>query len=174
MYLMKTDICLNIHTVWSVPSFSAWRNFASLGVQNAPSEDSDQTVRCAVWSESSLVAYILESMFSDSLLYFIVWYVQSNREQFTVQTFKSDPRLSLSTLDILKREISDRFTMQNRIKFHFNWLVSGEKWHWHFCWCFYVAIICSVVAYEHHFLYETNQHTRESARLARDFTVTRI
>ena len=31
--------------VWSESSFSAWRNFASLAFQNAPSEDSDQTAR---------------------------------------------------------------------------------------------------------------------------------
>ena len=30
---------------WSESSLSAWRNFASLAIQNAPSEDSDQTAR---------------------------------------------------------------------------------------------------------------------------------
>ena len=41
----KTPISLRIRAVWSESSLTAWRNFASLGIQNAPSEDSDQTVR---------------------------------------------------------------------------------------------------------------------------------
>ena len=41
----KTQISLRIRTVWSEPSLSAWRNFASLAIQNAASEDSDQTAR---------------------------------------------------------------------------------------------------------------------------------
>ena len=41
----KTQISLRIRAVWSESSLSARRNFASLAIRNAPSEDSDQTVR---------------------------------------------------------------------------------------------------------------------------------
>ena len=41
----KTQISLRIRAVWSESSLSAWRNFASLAIQKAPSEDSDQTAR---------------------------------------------------------------------------------------------------------------------------------
>ena len=41
----KTQISLRIRAVRSEFSFSAWRNFASLAIQNAPSEDSDQIAR---------------------------------------------------------------------------------------------------------------------------------
>ena len=41
----KTQISLRISVVWSESSPSTWRNFASLAIQNAPSEDSDQTAR---------------------------------------------------------------------------------------------------------------------------------
>ena len=41
----KTQISLRIHAAWLKSSLSAWRNFASLAIQNAPSEDSDQTAR---------------------------------------------------------------------------------------------------------------------------------
>ena len=34
----KTQISLRICTVWSESSLSAWRNFASLGIQNTPSD----------------------------------------------------------------------------------------------------------------------------------------
>ena len=42
---MRTQISLCIHAVWSESSLSAWRDFASLAIQNAPNEDSDQTAR---------------------------------------------------------------------------------------------------------------------------------
>ena len=42
---MKTQISLRIRTVWSEFSFSAWMHFSSLAIQNAPSDDSDQTAR---------------------------------------------------------------------------------------------------------------------------------
>ena len=41
----KTQISLRVCAVWSESSLSAWRNFASLAIQNAPSEESDQTAR---------------------------------------------------------------------------------------------------------------------------------
>ena len=41
----KTQISLRMRTVWLEYSLSAWRNFASLAIQIAPSEDSDQTAR---------------------------------------------------------------------------------------------------------------------------------
>ena len=41
----KTQIRLRIRAVWSESSLSAWRKIASLAIQNAPSDDSDQTVR---------------------------------------------------------------------------------------------------------------------------------
>ena len=41
----KTQISLRICAVWSKSSLSAWRNIASLAIQDAPSEDSDQTAR---------------------------------------------------------------------------------------------------------------------------------
>ena len=45
MHRTKTQISLRIRTVWSESSLSAWRNFTSLAIQNAHSEDSDQTTR---------------------------------------------------------------------------------------------------------------------------------
>ena len=44
---MKTQISLRMRTTWSEFSLSAWRNVASLAIQNAPGEDSDQTAR--IW-----------------------------------------------------------------------------------------------------------------------------
>ena len=41
----KTQISLRIHEVWLESSLSSRRNFASLAIQNASSEDSDQTAR---------------------------------------------------------------------------------------------------------------------------------
>ena len=41
----KTQISLRIGTVWSESSLSAWRNFASLTIQNASREDFDQTAQ---------------------------------------------------------------------------------------------------------------------------------
>ena len=41
----KTQISLRIRAVWAESSLSAWRNFASLAIQNAPGEVSDQTAR---------------------------------------------------------------------------------------------------------------------------------
>ena len=43
VHLTKTQISLRIRTVWSDSSLSTWRNFASLAIQTAPSEDSDQS-----------------------------------------------------------------------------------------------------------------------------------
>ena len=40
-----TQISLRIRAVWLESSLSAWRHFASLTIQNATSEDSDQTAR---------------------------------------------------------------------------------------------------------------------------------
>ena len=50
-YLLKTQISLRIHGIRLKYSLSAWRNFASLAIQNAPSEDSDQTahLRSLIW-----------------------------------------------------------------------------------------------------------------------------
>ena len=41
----KTQISLRIRAVWFESSLSAWRNFASLAIQNALTEDSRQTAR---------------------------------------------------------------------------------------------------------------------------------
>ena len=41
----KTQIKLRIRAIWSESSFSAYRNFVPLAIQNAPSEDSGQTAR---------------------------------------------------------------------------------------------------------------------------------
>ena len=54
----KIQISLRIYAVWSEYFLSAWRNLESFAIQCAPSEDSDQTARCAVWSESSLGANV--------------------------------------------------------------------------------------------------------------------
>ena len=47
----KTQIGLRIRTVWLELLLSAWRHVASLAIQNAPSEDSDQPaqVRRLIW-----------------------------------------------------------------------------------------------------------------------------
>ena len=47
----KTQLRLRIRAVWSEPSLSISRKFASLFIQNAPNEDSDQTVqmRSLIW-----------------------------------------------------------------------------------------------------------------------------
>ena len=41
----KTQISLRNRTAWLESSSSTWRKFASLAIQNAPSEDSDQPAR---------------------------------------------------------------------------------------------------------------------------------
>ena len=41
----KKKISERIRAVWSESSLFTWRNFASMAIQNVPSEDSDQTVR---------------------------------------------------------------------------------------------------------------------------------
>ena len=41
----QTHISLRIRAIWSESSMSVWRNFAFMAIQNASSEDSDQTVR---------------------------------------------------------------------------------------------------------------------------------
>ena len=43
----KTQISLRIRAVWLESVLSTWRNFASMAIRNAPSEDSDQTAR--IW-----------------------------------------------------------------------------------------------------------------------------
>ena len=68
----KTQTMLHICAVWSETSLAAWRHFASLVIQYAPSEDSDQTARCAGWSESSLDARIRRYVFAHCGSYFIV------------------------------------------------------------------------------------------------------
>ena len=47
----KSQISLRIRAVWSESSPSAWSNFTILAIQNAPSEDSDQTaqMRRLIW-----------------------------------------------------------------------------------------------------------------------------
>ena len=62
----ETQISLRTHAVWSEPSLGAWRNFAPLAIQNAQSEDSDQTARIAHvqsdlilrWAHMSLRTYV--------------------------------------------------------------------------------------------------------------------
>ena len=49
----STQIRLCIRIVLSESSFSAWRNFASLAIQNAPSEDSDLNHHRAHMSEGT-------------------------------------------------------------------------------------------------------------------------
>ena len=41
----KTQISLHIRAVWSESSLSAWRNIASLAIQNEHSEDSEKIAR---------------------------------------------------------------------------------------------------------------------------------
>ena len=43
MYLLAFETAWNIHTIWSKSLLSAWRNFGFLAIQNAHSEESDQT-----------------------------------------------------------------------------------------------------------------------------------
>ena len=45
---MKTQISLRIRAVSSESFFSVWRNFVSIAIQNAPSEDSDQTAQIQI------------------------------------------------------------------------------------------------------------------------------
>ena len=56
----ETQTSLCICTVGSESSLSAWRNFDSLAIQNAPSEDSDQTARMR-----RLILRMYEGAFSD-------------------------------------------------------------------------------------------------------------
>ena len=44
-----SQISLHVRTVWSESLSFVWRNFASLAIQNAPSEESDQTTRRLIW-----------------------------------------------------------------------------------------------------------------------------
>ena len=49
--LAKIQISLRIRAAWSESYLSAWKNFASIAVQNASSEDSDLTaqMRSLIW-----------------------------------------------------------------------------------------------------------------------------
>ena len=51
--LTKTLISLRIRAVWSESSLFTWRNFASLTIQDAPSEESDPNLCCANMSEGT-------------------------------------------------------------------------------------------------------------------------
>ena len=61
---MKTQISLVIRTVWLGSSLFAWRNFASLFIRYAPSEDYDETVNAQAGRDLSK-AYMPEGTFSD-------------------------------------------------------------------------------------------------------------
>ena len=52
MLSSKPQISLRIGTFWLESSLSAWIHFASLAIQNAHSEDSDQTarMRSLIWT----------------------------------------------------------------------------------------------------------------------------
>ena len=68
----KTQISLRIRADWSESSLSAWRNFASLAIQNAPSEDSDQSANGpADWI--LCLAHLSEDAFSDVTIQIITW-----------------------------------------------------------------------------------------------------
>ena len=65
----KTQISLRIRAVWSESSLSAWRNFAFFAIQNALSEDSDQTARMRrlIWifaARAHVRRYILKRCYS--------------------------------------------------------------------------------------------------------------
>ena len=70
----KTQISLRIRTVWLESSLSAWRNVASLAIQNAPSEDSGKIARI-VWSDQHCVR-MSKSTFPDvAVQYNLVWLI---------------------------------------------------------------------------------------------------
>ena len=68
MRLTQIQISLRIPAVWSESSFSSWRNFASLVISNAPSEDSNQITRMrrlfwifaeCIWPKASFLRLLL-------------------------------------------------------------------------------------------------------------------
>ena len=75
----KTQISLRIRAVWSESSLSAWSNFASLAIQNAPSEDSDQTaqMRSLIWIFAGRICREILFVRCGSYLFFVrllTWY----------------------------------------------------------------------------------------------------
>ena len=76
---MKTQISLRIRAVWSESSLYAWWKFASLAIQNAPSEYADQTARMRrlIWVFALLkspMVWFLTFRFSKSLC--ISWIIR--------------------------------------------------------------------------------------------------
>ena len=55
----KTQIRLRIRAVWLESSLSAWKNFASLAIQNAPSKESDQTAGIFTWRTCLKVRFLM-------------------------------------------------------------------------------------------------------------------
>ena len=59
----KMQIKLRIHTVWSESPLSAWRNLASLVIQNVPRDILIRLRECAVLSECLLGAHVRRYVF---------------------------------------------------------------------------------------------------------------
>ena len=66
----KSQNIMRILLVWSESSLSAWRNFASLAIQNAPSEDSDLNLRWAHIFEGTFFFFFFFFLRFDSFVSF--------------------------------------------------------------------------------------------------------
>ena len=85
MRLAKTQISQYICAVWSGYSLSAWRNFASLTIQNVQSEDSDQTAGMCrliwIWCTCPKVHFLTLRLFSQSAYQFDLISLNASREK---------------------------------------------------------------------------------------------
>ena len=83
----KTQISLCIRAVWSLSSLSPRRNFVSLAIQNADSEDSDQTARMECANAQSYLnhrwAHMFEGAFSAVEAQFILLFVIGASHKWT-------------------------------------------------------------------------------------------
>ena len=87
MYVQYTQISLRLRPVWSESSLSAWRNLASLAIQNAPSEDSDQTARRIIFTFG-----IWHSLMASNICIF-----KSSIISIPCRVMISSPRITLHT-----------------------------------------------------------------------------
>ena len=86
--LTTTQISLRIGAFWKESSLFAWRNFASLAIQNAPSDDSDQIVQMRTnlnlrWADMSEVVFFFFLFFFFFFFDFVDNILQTKCQQMT-------------------------------------------------------------------------------------------
>ena len=136
VYPMRTQISQHSSVVWSEYLLSAWRNLASLTIQNVPSEDSDQTaqMRRLVWMFAvhtcrkvcflEFAAQIINSRWAVHKLYTHVctWWIYTLMLSMLGKSFRRH-------FEILFLVVVFFFFRKQILTFHANCF----QW-WHFAW----------------------------------------